>query len=312
MPVREMACHYVRPFIDRYGDIYPCCFKNRDRRYVIGNVGEDDIVAKMESYDLTCCCDMYAFRKRSDEGMAQLHVQTSLACNGKCAVCYVNAPLRKQAVEVDFDKVFAFIERLHPVVIQFEGGEIPVQKRSLRFIERVHAAFPDIHLKLLTNGCYPQDMAEILPSLFKSIDVSFMGATPRTYYVETCLDLETTKHFARLVHARGVDLGLRFICTPLTLPEAGEFLHFAMDFAKANIWISECNLGAFIRTPPDIPYWKQIIPRCQVLFREALLKRRPDFTAKACNLWFTPMAAGLLNITPKLLDMFKLTNVHIR
>ncbi len=46
---KELPCHYIRPFIDRHGNLFPCCFKNADPGFIIGNVCEEDLLEKLET-----------------------------------------------------------------------------------------------------------------------------------------------------------------------------------------------------------------------------------------------------------------------
>jgi hypothetical protein len=307
---KEFFCPYIRAFIDRNGNLFPCCFKNADPRFIIGNISEQNLLEKMENFFVICQCEFMKFRKRTaSDTLNSIHIQTSLKCHGGCAVCYVGAPQKKESIEVDYDNLFRFFQRLRPKAIYFEGGEVPIQPRALDFVAKIREELQPQYIHLLTNGCYEERMAERLVQLFNRMTISFMGVTKNVYFMETKMDVIKTKSFAEAVHASGCTLGFRYICTPLTTPEAHIFLEYFSKFSNSHVIYADCDLSLYIKSPEHPPYWHQVIIRAQQKFRQVLLENRDAIVANSLIVRFEPRTASLLNITQKLVDTFHLRNV---
>jgi len=182
----------------------------------------------------------------------------------------------------------------------------------MEFAKYVRVNIDNMHMKLLTNGCYNIEVAKKLAKIFDSIDISFMGKRKETYYMETLLDISKTEQFVQELYNQNIRLSLRFICTPLTLMDIACFLSYATQFKNVSIWYGDCGLESYVHNHPTIPYWNQIIRRCQTIFREALLCNRDTIVNNANTVLIHPRTARLLNITQKTIDMFKLNNVKIR
>ncbi|WP_285905920.1 hypothetical protein [Pseudodesulfovibrio pelocollis] len=308
--MKEAPCHFVRPFLDRFGDLYPCCFVNMKPEFKIGSVDDEDLLDKMYSYDKACQCGFLKFRKwQKGDKLNLLNIQTSLSCHGKCAVCYVSAPLKKENIELDYEKAYNFLEKLNPNVLYYEGGEVPIQKKALEFVAQVKKGIAPQKLHLLTNGCYNTNTAKTLSDMFTDFTVSYMGISKNTYYHETMLDVDVTKNFSVEVHRRTGKIGFRYICTPLTMIEAGDFLDFAAGFKDSHVIYADCDINSYAKEPRAIPYWSQVIRRCQLRFKESLLTNREKLLQFNFKVKFEPRTAGLLGVSKELVDKFKIPNV---
>lgn len=309
--VNVIPCHYMRPFLDRHGDLYPCCFKNMEREYIIGNVSDENLIEKLENYSIDCQCGFHKFRAKNEtDKHEKIHIQTSLQCHGKCAVCYVAAPLKHENIELHYDQAYAFLEKLAPRCIYIEGGEVPIQKNALAFVRKIKDNFSLDLLHLLTNGCYPAGMATQLADVFTAITISYMGFSKNLYYHETMLDVNTTNAFARIVHEKHGRSFFRYICTPLSIIETSLFLQYATRFQHSYITYADCDLDLYTKASPESLYWPQIIKRCRVQFREMLLrlKDRMIENQATCNL--EPRTASLLDIDKQFTERFDLKNVR--
>lgn len=307
-----MACHYIRPFIDRKGNCYPCCFKNCEDSFIIGNISDPDLIEKFENFDINCECGFGKFRKKiENEHISRIHIQTSLLCHGKCAVCYVGAPTRKETIEIDYEAAFNFLSKTNMKQIFLEGGEVPIQKNAMIFAQKIREEINPELLHLLTNGCYNEKTAEKISSIFSNVTISYMAFDKSTYKAETGLDIETTKKFSQIINDCGLATGLRYIITPLSLKECGDFLKFAINFKKPHITIADCDIINYIHTNSYPDYWIQIIRRCVIDFREALLTSRNVIEKNDCTVVIEPRTAALLQIDQKLLDRFGLKRVKL-
>lgn len=307
-----MACHYIRPFLDRNGNCFPCCFKNSEDDFIIGNISDIDIAEKFEKFDIKCECGFGKFRKKqNNEHFTRIHIQTSLQCHGKCAVCYVGAPTRKETVEVDYDAAFNFLSQTKIKQIFLEGGEVPIQNNAMAFAQKIREEINPELLHLLTNGCYNEKTTEKIISIFSNVTISYMGFDKSTYKAETGLDIEITKKFSRIINDRGIATGLRYIITPLSLKECGEFLKFAINFKKPHITIADCDITNYININSGFNYWNQIVRRSVIDFRESLLTSRNIIEENDCTVIIEPRTAALLQIDQKLLDRFGLKRVKL-
>jgi len=310
--VREAPCHFTRPFLDRQGNLYPCCFVNAQPEFIIGNVRDDDLVEKLYAFDTKCQCGFHKFRKwKEGDKLGPLNIQTSLMCHGKCAVCYVSAPLKKETVELDYDKALEFLRKLKPTVLFMEGGEVPLQKRALQFVANIKKEINPQVLHLLTNGCYKPEMATRLADLFNRFTVSYMGFSKNVYYHETMLDVDVTNAFTREIHRRVGDIGFRYICTPLSMIEAGDFLNFAVELTKSHVIYADCDINQYVKNPEATPmYWPQVIQRAQMRFKEALLLNRDKLKENNFVVKFEPRTAALLGITEEFVKRLKVPNIQ--
>ncbi len=93
-PGTERPCHYRELFVASNGDVYPCCLTWNNPSLRIGHIGDTDLEDRILSFDGTCHCSSFILRKGgpSDTREYKLNVETGLACNGRCAMCCVDAP----------------------------------------------------------------------------------------------------------------------------------------------------------------------------------------------------------------------------
>lgn len=241
--------------------------------------------------------------------MGIFNIQTSLACHGGCAVCYVAAPLKKENVELDYDKAYDFFEKIRPSTILFEGGEVPIQKNAMLFVERVKNFLGPKSLHLLTNGCYSVQRARDLAGMFDDFTVSYMGFSKNVYYHETGLDVDKTKTFCKEVHSAKGKIAFRYICTPITMIEAYDFVQFASSFSDSYAIFADCDINLYAKEPEDIPYWSLVIKRCRVMFKEQLLLSRDVMKDNNFTVKLEPRTADLLGINKQFVDKFKLDHV---
>lgn len=303
-------CHYHRPFIDRNGVVFPCCFLNRNPQAAIGHIADSDIKSKMENYSIDCKCAYANFRPKNErDEMSTLYFQCSLKCHGQCAVCYVGAPHKKEDIEVDYDHALRFAKDMQPKIISLEGGEIPILPKAIEFAKKIKEDMPSTTLRLITNGCYNQRKAVTIASIFDEITISFMGFSPMVYFAETGLNVENTKLFSRIAHESDVFVRFRFICTPMTLPDIGLFLEWATTFKNARPHIDDCQVAEFLELSCHSSYWSDIITRCRELFLKTLVRLNKTMQENNIILNIHPKAAKTLFFNAALRDKLKLNNV---
>lgn len=308
--MKPIPCHYRRPFVDRNGFLFPCCFLNRRPDMAIGHISDEDIVSKLENHSIDCECDNAVFRPKNDEDeMNVLYIQASLRCHGKCAVCYVSAPHKRESVEVDYGHALRLAKAIQPRGICLEGGEIPIIPKAVEFAKVLKEELPNSLLRLITNGSYPPKVAIKMADIFDEITLSFMGFSESVYYAETSLDFAKTKNFARIAYEKGVLMRFRFICTPLTLPDAGKFIEWASTFDKAIPFVDDCCTTQYINVSHHPNYWVDTISRSREMFIKSLLRARPRFEKNGTKVHLLPKAQKILGFNAKNSEALKLSHV---
>lgn len=306
----EVPCHYRRPFVDRNGVIFPCCFLNRKPEAAIGHISDRDIISKMENYAIKCKCSYAEFRPKAEkEVMNTLYFQCSLKCHGSCAVCYVGAPHKREDIEINYDDALIFAEKLSPKTISLEGGEVPILPKAIEFAEKIKTHIPNSSLRLITNGCYNPRKAIHLSRIFDEFTISFMGFSPSIYYAETGLEVEKTKTFSRIAHENNVFLRFRFICTPMTLPDLGLFLEWVTTFKNSRPSIDDCQVAEYLELNCHSSYWTDTIMRCRNLFLKTLVKTKSVMKQNNVIVNIHPKASRTLAFDSKLRDKLQLESV---
>ena len=306
----KASCYQTRMFIDRHGDIYPCCFKNNDSRFIIANIRQEDAIERCLSFDVNCSCDFHIFRKLNEnEKIVRCHMQTSLQCHGSCAVCYVGAPLKGEKIEVNYDQALSFLSKLAPSELFLEGGEVPIQKNAMEFAEKIKDIIPLKRFHLLTNGCYPTKTAERIASIFESISVSFMAFSNLIYFIETGLDVKITKQFFEYLYNANKCMGARFIVTPLSICDIGNFVDYISNFKNIFVTFADSNLYDFVKNTPHIPYWSQVINRSEFVLKKSLVKNNIKNKNNKNTLWIEPRTARLFSINKHFVNEFSLCNI---
>lgn len=308
----EVPCHYRRPFIDRNGVVFPCCFLNRTPQAAIGHISDEDIVSKMENYYIECSCSNVKFRQKIEiDVMETLYIQASLKCHGRCAVCYVEAPHKKEKIEVDYDDAFRFVKLFSPKVLCLEGGEIPIIPKAVEFAKKVKSELPEIKLRMITNGCYRPETSLALSEIFDEVTISFMGFSESIYYAETGLVVAKTRTFARIMHEKGVLIRFRFICTPMTLSDIGNFLEWATTMKGVLIFIDDCQSRTFMDLSNHESYWNDTVGRCRSMFIKSVSNLKQRMEDNNVQIVIHPKARDILNFDQKTRDALKFEKIVI-
>ena len=91
--------------------------------------------------------------------------------------------------------------------------------------------------------------------------------------------------------------------------EAGDFLNFVVGLKGSHAIYADCDINLYAKEPSDTPYWSQIIRRCQMRFKEALLSNRGNLLKSNFTIKFEPRTAGLLGVSKEFVDKFEIPNV---
>jgi len=263
---RVAPCHLEFPFVQCNGDVFPCCSRRGQPEFRIGNIADADFREAFLAYDTACACESARLRPiapADPPAVALLNAELSLACQADCAMCCVDAPQWNSRYD-RYPDLTRLIDALHAKAVLVQGGEILVQKKSLAWIERTKERRPDIKFFLVSNGNVPLAMAPLVERLFDRITISVVGFAPGTYRRIMGLDSDRMRRFAeRLLAGDALDVTLKYLCTPLSLPEADAFLSWAIPLAPRTIGLFDANCVRYINLDTADRYWLKIIRRTE-------------------------------------------------
>ncbi len=263
-PGTDRPCHYRELFVASSGDVYPCCLTWNKPALRIGHITDTDLEARILAFDGSCRCSSFALRKGtpSDEREYKLNVETGLACNGRCAMCCVDAPSWHSPYLYygELDRLIETLPAINHMVVQ--GGEVLIQKKTMDWLRRLAARRPGLPLALITNGNAEADLVAFVESLFFNVLISLYGFQDETYRRITRMELEKTLRFAELLVTRNkTTVHLKYLVTPLNLHELPLFLRWAIALGPETISVIDSNTAHYInRATPD-RYWDLVIGR---------------------------------------------------
>jgi MoaA/NifB/PqqE/SkfB family radical SAM enzyme len=277
-PGTERPCHYRELFVASNGDVYPCCLTWNNPALRIGHITDPDLEERLLSFDGSCRCSGFTLRKGkpSDERAYKLNVETGLACNGRCAMCCVDAPSSHGPYLYygELDRLIETLPAINHMVVQ--GGEVLIQKKTMDWLRALSLRRPEIPLALITNGNVEADTVPFVESLFFNVLVSVYGFQDETYRRITCMELEKTLRFAGdLVKRKRTTVHLKYLVTPLNLHELPLFLRWAIALGPETISVIDSNTALYInRATPD-RYWDLVIGRTGEEVRKELAVGMP-------------------------------------
>lgn len=277
-PGTERPCHYRELFVASNGDVYPCCLTWNNPALRIGHITDPDLEERLLSFDGSCRCSGFTLRKGkpSDERAYKLNVETGLACNGRCAMCCVDAPSSHGPYLYygELDRLIETLPAINHLVVQ--GGEVLIQKKTMDWLRALSLRRPEIPLALITNGNVEADTVPFVESLFFNVLVSVYGFQDETYRRITRMELEKTLRFAGdLVKRKRTTVHLKYLVTPLNLHELPLFLRWAIALGPETISVIDSNTALYInRATPD-RYWDLVIGRTGEEVRKELAVGMP-------------------------------------
>jgi MoaA/NifB/PqqE/SkfB family radical SAM enzyme len=263
-PGTERPCHYRELFVASNGDVYPCCLTWNKPPLRIGHITDPDLEARLLAFDGSCRCSGFTLRKGkpSDERAYKLNVETGLACNGRCAMCCVDAPSSHSPYMYygELDRLIETLPAINHMVVQ--GGEVLIQKKTMDWLRALSLRRPEIPLALITNGNVEADTVPFVESLFFNVLVSVYGFQDETYRRITRMELEKTLRFAENLVRRGkTTVHLKYLVTPLNLHELPLFLRWAIALGPETISVIDSNTALYINWATPDRYWDLVIGR---------------------------------------------------
>lgn len=291
-------CHMQQLFISHQGDLYPCCATGMSSYHRIGHVSDADIDDKLRDYATACTCVRARLRpSEPGERLIYLNIETSLACNARCAMCSVRAP----EWEGDYDlypHLDAFIDRHLPGELLIQGGEVLVQKPTMAWMAGLRERHPDLQIALVTHGSWPASRLEPVEALFDRVKISFVGFQPQTIKAIMGLDFQRTCDFVEALVERGrTTVQVKFLLSPITVHEVGLFLDWAVATGVDRISIHDSATGDYIRRDTEDRFFDKVFRRASEELQRKLIAHRDELTRTNVEVEFDEAGAELLGIT---------------
>lgn len=266
-PRRQTAGKIPRPcqmdglFIRHTGDVFPCCLVWGRKDMRIGNVNDKNIVEKIRRFNAACSCERFRFRKATPDDRFNLflNIEFSLACQGNCIMCCVEAPSWSGTYD-SYDGIESIIDQCAVSEVLVQGGEVLIQKKSMEWIEKIRGKRPELKFALVTNGNVGVELVRSVEEMFREVVVSIAGFEPETYRKIMGMDLGKTVRFAGdLCGRRTVDVNLKYLVTPINLHESNLFLEWAVSLGPGKCHFADASVSSYINMNTRDRYWEKII-----------------------------------------------------
>lgn len=269
----DRACHYKELFIRNDGMLLPCCLVSRRGGMEIAHINDNGLEVKLKGYFRQCTCETYRLISASDDDYPNfelLNIETSLMCQGDCAMCCVQAPDWRGKYDL-YPSLTTFIARYRPKEIIIQGGEILVQKASIEWMESIKKEFPNIRRTIVTNANVDLNLAETVSVLFDRIIVSVVGFQDDTYRAIMGMNVNKMKSFVHAVSAtKRNNLILKYLVSPLGVHEADLFLVWAIEERPKSIMFQDSGTESYYNMNTTDGYWNKIITRSGKRLKNAL------------------------------------------
>lgn len=254
--IQPTPCHIDQVFVRFDGDIFPCCmvWQNKDKK--ICNIVDNNILESFKSYNIGCACKSKVFRPLMEGESIEINLiafELSLLCNSSCAMCCAHSPeytrdFGNKAHTVDYKNIEKTIQILNPKKLFFQGGEVLIDKKSIKWIESIKKKFDHIEFYLVTNGNVPFTMANTIYDIFDLCWVDFYGFQKFTYKTITTLPLERVLKFSeRLIEISNKKTILKYLSTPINIHEIPLFLEWAIEKNPKHVVVNDANSHAYIK-----------------------------------------------------------------
>lgn len=164
-----------------------------------------------------------------------LHIEYTDGCNSKCKMCdYWKIKTPKV---VDNTLLYENIVTLIPEglkTVYFSGGEcLVVADQLLPLVEKLHTEYPDLRLKLNTNGVLLKKYCKEIGRLFSTVIVSLDTVDPEIYRQIRGIDgLQVITQGIQMLRKQSPTVAINLRC--LVLPENIGNLKTIIDYAIIN------------------------------------------------------------------------------
>lgn len=206
-------------YIDRRGNVYPDC--KTYKTPAICTIYDQDAIETIFSS---------IFEIKDERLFNMITIETSGACQADCFYCFQRGNRFGDQRENYWEALYKIVCALETRWLFFSGGEILIQEDAIRFVRRCRKAKADTWFHLKSNGCVDESVASLVEELFNSIMVSFNGFSRLSYETIMKVDFDTTVRFCETIkRTTSVNLGVKFLNSPLVVNEIPSFLEWALN-----------------------------------------------------------------------------------
>lgn len=249
LDIDTLSCHKYLLSVNSFGEIFPCCRQVPD--LLIGNILDNDIIPKVLQYasSKTCQCSIGRLSTITPIDKV-LHINVELAsfCNGQCIYCFQrNLPTFNRQVNF-YEQLKDFIIQLCPKSIMIFGGEVSVQKKTIKLIDTIKSEIKT-EITIASNGNFTDKTREHLKNNVSSFQITFNGFSQRTVNAVSKLRLSRQKYNAEVLKKQGYIVSVKFLLNPINVLELPTFFEWALENLFDHIIIDST-----IITPDD--YYK--------------------------------------------------------
>lgn len=309
----KRTCHFHELFITHKGEIFPCCMIWGCRDMKIGHIHDDNLIESLRNFYRPCSCARFELRKGlAEEKIAvdYINIEVSLLCQGKCAMCGVNAPSWHGEYDY-YDSLVQIINEFSPRQILVQGGEVLIQKETLEWIEKLRSTYPNLQITVSTNGNVDLNLIDKVEELFYGVNVSFVGFQPLTYATVMGMDVNKAVRFSEeLAKRRKVRLLLKYLTTPVTIHEFSLFLDWAINLNPAEILVDDAHTFTYVNIYTGDNFWEKIFERARKEVRAVLINNKDKLSQGNTTFGFSARSIEILRLKPIWENFLKETEIQ--
>jgi MoaA/NifB/PqqE/SkfB family radical SAM enzyme len=309
--LEKRVCHFQELFIRHSGEVYPCCRVWNQKNLKIGHINDIDLKDKIGKFSGRCHCGEFKLIPASPlerHNYQLLNIELSLACQGACAMCCVDAPDWKGTYDY-YNSLTTLIHQCKPKEILVQGGEVLIQRKSLDWLLLIKKDHPYLRISLVTNGNVPDDVIDTVSKLFNRVTISFPGFQPESYATITGMELTRSKRFAEKLSESSVDVYLKFLLTPLSFYEAASFLDWATLLHPQQIQFVNSGIESYMKKETRDKYWEKILARTAEKFRSHVISNKDTLEKSHTRLVFFEDTLKILKIDNEFIKKNHLQNI---
>lgn len=275
---------------------------------LIGHLSDVDIKEKILKFNRKCSCEQYQLRKANKNEQINIglfNIEFSLACQGQCAMCCVDAPSWKGKYNY-YEALTDIFNLLSPRQLVVQGGEVLIQKKTMAWLATIKNKSPETLIGLITNGNVSLTIVPAVESIFDSVAISMVGFQPETYNRIMGMDVQKTKCFVEaLVRKKQVETIVKYLTTPSNIHEANAFLEWAISIYPNKCLFQDSHIYNYIVMKTTDNYWQKIFSRTGYKIRDLIEINAPDIEKHGLQIMFDTNCRNLFGLDYNFLQKFK-------
>ena len=256
-------------FVEKNGDISPCCESRQFESLRIGNLNEMEFadiwrsekIEKLREHSRNgympcphCTVDVWR-NMRPDKsyrsGPANLQdfhiiqIEPSTFCNGRCYMCPLD---ETDQTEINYEALIEALKPLNPKLVNLVGGEVFLARNIDSFLSWLYQASDrgrKFALAMISNGAISKSGIDELVQFFSAFDITFLGTTSEIEKAVSGLSLDRKIDFMKsLIQARneydyqgreGLKVGMLFTVTPSSFHQIPDVVPLAENLGAERL-----------------------------------------------------------------------------